>query len=74
LIADSLGITATLVAMISFNLTQVEQGIMAILLIVFSVYRILIIHENYKSKKFDNEMKKIDALRKQEKFDNEHKH
>lgn len=73
LLFDTLGLSTLLVSAFSFNLSDAEKFVTWFLAVVFAVLRIGIVYQNYKSKKLDNEMKRIDSLRNVEKFNNEHK-
>lgn len=73
ILADLFGASGLVFAAINFNLSFFEQVITWLLLSALGYYRLLIVRENWLSKKYDNISKKIDAQKKQEKFDESHK-
>jgi len=73
ILADLFGVTGLLFAAINFNLTFFEQIITWLLLAGLGYYRLRIMRENWISKRYDNQLKKIDTQIKQDKYNKTHK-
>lgn len=72
-LADIFGVSGLLFAAINFNLSFFEQLITWLILSALGIFRLLIIRENWLSKKYDNVSKKIDSQNKKDKYEETHK-